>query len=120
MRVSGKAWGTTREIRPDIHLIRVIAGGYCSVHRHRHRHNGFLVLEGQLLVRIWQEECVDVLALGKHDYTEVVPGRWHQFEALTSASAIEMYWTDPASPEDIERRSVGGVKAASGERPHPL
>ena len=105
-----KAWGTTqcllRTDTVEVHHIKVVPNGYCSVHRHR-KLNTFLIVDGEILIRLFEPDHMVFLSAGQ-EYT--VPSmRWHQFQAKTAVEAIEVYVPAPLDPEDIERRSEGGV-----------
>lgn len=92
----------------ELHRIEVAAGGYCSVHHHAHKWNGFYVERGELLVKVWQPSgTLDETRLGPSDTLRVPPGVKHQFVALTDCLAFEAYSLDPLT-EDIVRESVGG------------
>lgn len=111
---AGKVWGTTRQIfdcnNVEIHDITTHAGGYCSKHRHRHKHNAFYVFSGRLLIRVWKNnyDLVDETIVGPGEYTIVPASEYHQFEALEDTMALEVYWVS-LDPDDIERETVGGL-----------
>ncbi len=109
---AGKAWGETRMLfsnhAMEMHRIDARAGGFSSVHLHQHKHNGFYVERGELLVKVWQPSgTLDETRLAPGDTMSVPPGVKHQFVALTDAVAFEAYWP-AALGEDIVRSSVGG------------
>jgi quercetin dioxygenase-like cupin family protein len=111
MTKAGKVWGETRLVTRnpalEVHDITFRAGHKCSEHRHLSKWNGFMVLEGTLLLRVWQESgLVDVTTLVAGDWAEVAPGLVHQFEAVTDGRALEVYWAALAW-DDIQRRTVG-------------
>lgn len=112
MTKAGKVWGETRLITRnqslEMHMIRFEAGRQCSEHKHLTKWNGFLVLSGQMLVRVWQESgLVDETVLRPGEYCEVAPGLVHQFEGLVAGQAIEVYWAGAMAWDDIVRRTVG-------------
>jgi quercetin dioxygenase-like cupin family protein len=111
MTKAGKVWGETRLITRnpalEMHMISFKAGAVCSEHLHRGKWNGFLVLSGVMLVRVWQESgLVDVTTLRAGEYTEVTPGLVHQFEGVEDGEALEVYWAALAW-DDIVRRTAG-------------
>lgn len=114
----GKAWGTTRLLFStpfmEVHRISVKEHGFCSVHRHEHKWNGFYVEWGQLVVKVWQPSgLLDETLLGPGDHMQVPPGVDHQFLALGEpVTAFEVYWVGPLA-EDIVRRSQGGIASGS-------
>ena len=111
---TGKVWGetalVTRNPALELHRIRFRAGARCSEHLHRFKWNGFLVLSGVMLVRVWQTNgLVDETRLEAGDYAEVAPGLVHQFVGVVSGEALELYWAALVW-DDIERRTVGSEK----------
>lgn len=114
MHKQGKAWGETvclfKTPLAELHRIEVQPHGYCSVHLHEHKWNGFYVERGELLVKVWQPSgTLDVTRLGPGDAVTVPAGVKHQFLALEQPCvAFELYSVDTLS-EDIVRSSIGGV-----------
>ena len=49
---------------------------------HKYKWNGFFVESGKMLVRVWQDDqgLVDETILNAGDFTQVKPGKVHQFE----------------------------------------
>ena len=105
-----KVWGTTECLyyspTVEVHRIVVKPGGYCSVHRH-HKLNQFQVVSGELKVLLFEPEYH--IFLGPGDRFTVPTMRWHQFQAAGPVEAMEVYVPAALSPEDIERRSEGGL-----------
>ena len=123
MDIDGKVWGTTACILKlpmfELHRIEVKAGGYCSEHIHRAKHNLFYVESGVLKVTLWNDgPGASVLAGGKHAIDETImrpgdsmpipPNRAHKFEGVSAVVAYEVYWAELS--EDIERRTQGGLR----------
>lgn len=110
--VAGKVWGKTsclwRGQHVEFHYIQAVKGGFCSQHRHLHKHNMFHVLEGRLAVEVWKGDLVDTTILGPGEMTVVLPGEFHRFTALEHTKAVEIYWTE-VDPFDIDRRTTGGL-----------
>jgi len=113
--IAGKVWGQTECIEAnsscEFHRIDIKKGGTCSKHKHKHKYNGFYVVTGKLLVRVWKNsyDLVDETVVGPGDYCVVAPGEYHQFEALEDTLAFELYWAQ-LFHDDIERESVGYQK----------
>lgn len=110
-----KVWGHTQLAfgvpGMEAHVISVKRGGYCSRHRHEWKWNRFLVLEGELIVRLYTEhDKADETLVGPGQVSDVPPRTWHQFEAKTDVLAVEFYWLPSVDPEDIERQDHGGMK----------
>ena len=111
--LSGKIWGQTELIHAngvlEFHRIEYRAGYKCSEHWHKTKWNGFYVESGRMLVRVWQDDqdgLVDETVLEAGDFTQVKPGKVHQFEGLEDGIAFELYWAE-FDHNDIERRTIG-------------
>lgn len=112
--IQGKIWGNTRSLIQnsffEFHRIEFKAGYKCSEHLHEQKINYFYVETGKMLVRVWQdrdqEGLVDETILRAGQYTQVGPGKIHQFEGLEDGVAFELYWPE-FSHDDIVRRTVG-------------
>ena len=110
---SGKIWGSTELVHAngvlEFHRIEYRAGYKCSEHWHKTKWNGFFVESGRMLVRVWQDDqdgLVDETVLEAGDFTQVKPGKVHQFEGLEDGVAFELYWAE-FDHNDIERRTIG-------------
>ena len=111
---AGKIWGQTELIHAngvlEFHRIEYKAGYKCSEHEHRYKWNGFFVESGKMIVRVWQDGdqdgLVDETILEAGDFTQVKPGKIHQFEGLEDGVAFELYWAE-FNHDDIVRRTVG-------------
>ena len=112
--IAGKIWGQTELIHKngvlEFHRINYKAGFKCSEHEHQFKWNGFFVESGKMLVRVWQDGIqdglVDETILEAGDFTQVKPGKIHQFEGLEDGVAFELYWAE-FNHDDIVRRSQG-------------
>jgi len=110
----GKIWGETRLLHVnktlEFHRLEFKKGYKCSEHYHQYKCNGFYVEKGKLLIRVWQtddqEGLIDETILEAGDFTEVKPGKYHQFEGLTDGIAFELYWAE-FNHDDIIRRTIG-------------
>jgi len=116
MQVSGKVWGSTIAVEQngfaEMHHASIKKGMRCSRHCHSFKWNGFYVISGELLVRVWQPSgLVDETILGPGDYTKVAPGIEHRFECLKDCELIELYWPE-MNHADIVRADAGGVVEA--------
>jgi quercetin dioxygenase-like cupin family protein len=115
MMKAGKVWGGTELLEAngvlEFHRIEARAGGVCSKHKHKFKWNGFFVEHGKLIIRVWKNnyDLVDETILGPGDFTKVMPGEYHQFEALEDTVAFELYWAE-FDHDDIERDTVGYSK----------
>jgi mannose-6-phosphate isomerase-like protein (cupin superfamily) len=115
--VDGKNWGTTCCIFTsndcECWSLNIKRGGYCSRHRHKNKWNRFLVVSGKLLVKIFRPDGIsDDTILTDGMCTDVCPGIEHMFEAFEDTKCIEIYWVS-IDPDDIERSTVGGIRAKS-------
>jgi len=70
--------------------------------------NGFFVESGKMIVRVWQDDqgLVDETVLSAGDFTQVKPGKIHQFEGVEDGVAFELYWAE-FNHDDIVRRTSG-------------
>jgi len=111
---AGKIWGQTELIHAngvlEFHRIEYKKGFKCSEHEHKYKWNGFFVESGKMIVRVWQdadqEGLVDETILGPGEFTQVKPGKIHQFEGVEDGIAFELYWAE-FNHDDIVRRTVG-------------
>ena len=109
---AGKVWGATELIHAngvlEFHRINFNAGFKCSEHAHEFKWNGFFVESGKMIVRVWQDDqgLVDETILEAGDFTQVKPGKIHQFEGLEDGVAFELYWAE-FNHDDIVRRTAG-------------
>ena len=109
---AGKIWGQTELIHAngvlEFHRIEFKKNVACSKHQHQFKWNGFYVESGKMLVRVWQKDydLVDETILNAGDFTQVKPGKVHQFEGLEDGVAFELYWAE-FNHDDIVRRSQG-------------
>jgi mannose-6-phosphate isomerase-like protein (cupin superfamily) len=114
MNTQGKVWGQTISIfnknNVEIHKITVKKGGYCSRHKHQHKHNMFFVESGEIQIHIWKNDydLVDITTLKENQITTVKPNEYHKFIAKQDTVAYEIYWTE-ICPNDIVRTDVGGL-----------
>jgi len=108
--LTAKLWGTTEDLvrTPlcEIHRIRVLPGGFCSDHIHKHKWNAFAVLEGILDV----EYAGASVSLTRGDVVAVPPNVEHRFFNHSSKPvlALEVYYPEVLS-EDIVRSNTGGI-----------
>jgi len=107
-----KVWGDTQLLFAhhgvECHWIAFRAGYRSSKHRHEHKWNRFVVLQGRLRVVIFREyHNRDETNIYSGQATDVPPGVWHQFEAVEDGVALEIYWTT-LEAGDIERANTGG------------
>ena len=115
---TSKIWGQTRCVFASEyfqrHELRVIKGGFCSVHYHRGRANRFHVLSGQIQVIEWFSDRKTVHTLGPDNVLDVPSLVVHQFKVLEDGELVEEYWPDRVgsptiSTSDIVRLSPGGM-----------
>lgn len=110
----GKVWGDTEELFNNgiisIHHLKIKKGGFCSEHSHRFKSNIFFVLSGNLKLSIWTSvDNEDDTVIWQGESSEVPPGVYHKFTALTDVECLEIYEVK-LKGEDIERRTEGGLK----------
>ena len=70
----------------------------------------FTVLNTKKDSSVWQDGeqqgLVDETILEAGDFTQVKPGKIHQFEGVEDGVAFELYWAE-FNHDDIKRRTVG-------------
>jgi len=112
--IEGKVWGTTEPLivnsALEIHRIKIIKGGYCSLHKHQAKSNAFYVITGKLLIERHKKDykLIDKTILKNGEFTIVPAGEEHKFEAEKETEALEIYWS-LLNPGDIIRTNVGGL-----------
>ena len=109
---AGKIWGQTELIHAngvlEFHRIEFKKGFKCSEHEHKFKWNGFYVESGKMIVRVWQDDqdgLVDETILNAGDFTQVKPGKVHQFEGLEDGVAFELYWAE-FNHNDIDVKKI--------------
>ncbi len=116
MKQTPKIWGSTCKLfdlnNVEVHRIEVKAGGYCSEHSHKYKHNLFYVESGELHIRTWlaNGKAIENCLLAG-DILSVRPGVVHRFEGRELTVAYEIYWAELG--EDIIRLKPGGLKATA-------
>ena len=85
---AGKIWGNTELVHAngvlEFHRIEFNKGYKCSEHEHKFKWNG------------------------PGDFTQVKPGKIHQFEGVEDGVAFELYWAE-FNHDDIVRRTIGTI-----------
>jgi mannose-6-phosphate isomerase-like protein (cupin superfamily) len=111
----GKIWGTTEPLivnsSLEIHRIKIIKGGYCSLHKHQSKYNAFYVTSGKLVIERHKKDykLIDKTTLVDGQFTIVPPGEMHRFESEKETEALEIYWCE-LNHTDIIREDVGGLR----------
>ena len=121
-RREGKLWGTTSRVtdseRSIICIINVVKGGYCSKHFHESKDNMFVVTEGSLVVRQWDNlrddsEYFDTVLEPSSGSLTVPCKKLHKFYSPDGCKAIEVYVSSypdlVVKEEDIVRVDKGGI-----------
>lgn len=119
-----KAWGSTECVLDqngvEVHVLRCKAGFRSSLHCHPVRSSRLMCLSG--LIEIWGKSPgeswvrrVRVLTPGAS--VDFQPHVFHEFRVIESGLAVEMYWREPLSGDDIYR--VPGLEGGPifGEQP---
>jgi len=110
----GKIWGETEELfnsgTVSIHYLKIKKGGFCSEHYHKSKSNTFFVINGNLKLTTWTPSGdQDDTVIWQGESTEIPPGVYHKFKALTDVECLEIYEVK-FRDEDIERRTQGGLE----------
>lgn len=111
-----KVWGSVQHVFDgpvQVSLLRVSAGTFCSLHRHKTRWNQFQVVRGKIYVVLYFDDLSvkEKITLRTGERATVPPGVLHRFEVLADGQVVEIYWTadgSAASLDDIERVREGG------------
>lgn len=112
---NGKIWGHTQEIltknNVSIHRLEIIKNSCCSKHYHEFKYNVFLVENGSLLIKHWQNDynLIDETILKKGESCCIPPKHYHQFIALEDTVAYEIYYVE-LKDNDIVRATCGSHK----------
>lgn len=106
-----KVWGRTTPlvVTPvfELHFLQIKPLHRCSFHKHRHKHNVFFVLAGELFIDSDCNGDKETQRIGFHEWFSVAPSCKHQFRTGADyCTALEMYYPEPLS-EDIVRYNVG-------------
>lgn len=114
MSVFGKVWGSTEPVLTtplfELHRLNIKPRSRCSMHRHKMKWNGFIVVSGRLFVDVEKHDypLTDTTELKAGETTTIKPGEYHSFRTGTAPCvAYEFYYTAPLS-EDIQRKDHGG------------
>lgn len=112
--MTGKVWGTSALIESsplfEMSWLEIKPRHECSLHVHRHKANGFLVIKGKLFILVVKNDYAleDVTELKAGDHMVVAAGEHHKFfTGGEGCVAIEWYTPMPLST-DIERKGHGG------------
>ena len=111
MNREAKIWGERWLIRQDsthaVSCLMLEEGTRCSWHRHDTKYNLFVVLSGQLNLRIEELGEVQDITLFRGEEFTIKPGQWHSFECHSPDTIVieEMYVEYNES--DIERQNQG-------------
>lgn len=112
-RAIEKVWGLTTPlvVTPvfELHYLAIKPMHRCSFHKHRHKHNVFFVLDGELFIDSECNDNIETQRIGFHEWFSVAPSCKHQFRTdINFCHALEMYYPEPLS-EDIVRYNVGAA-----------
>lgn len=109
-----KVWGQTRPISGghgfEVHYLDILERTVCSCHRHATKWNLFYVVSGEIAVHFYDDpgtEPRETIRVEAGHTLQLSPGIWHRFEGLADSQVLEVYWTDPVNPLDIERFDEG-------------
>lgn len=119
-----KPWGAITRIwdTPTLRIepIEILPGGYSSRHVHWNQRNAFILCEGSVDIRIFEDDEANddkpcyVKELRKpFDAFIVDAGDWHQFFCYKPSKLIEVYFPAEVCADDIERRSENGREPQS-------
>lgn len=105
-----KIWGERWLIRQDsthaISFLKLWENYRCSWHKHDTKYNLFMILEGQVGIRVQELGHIREVILTEGDTFTVKPGQWHEFRIYQNASAIEEMYVEYCE-QDIQRTVLG-------------
>lgn len=110
-----KPWGRTRKVwsssQHSCWMLETIAGGYSSLHYHRHAVNQFTVLSGALDVFTTDPVALTRTLDASNPEHIVSIGERHQFVVREPGIVLEFYWTrgEPLRDDDIVRLTENGI-----------
>lgn len=114
-----KIWGTTERLFAaagvTVDRLEILAGSFCSEHRHARKVNLFICLKGQVVIRYWKlDGTPGSTVLDAPGSVLVAGGAWHQFRSGSGADVLEVCFAPQSITEseidaDIERRTEGGL-----------
>jgi mannose-6-phosphate isomerase-like protein (cupin superfamily) len=106
MAIIEKPWGKTQLVFENdtihIYLAWIKAGGFCSKHFHKNKHNLFFVQSGSIIVKTWNEHSINEHKLFSGDKLLVHNNVSHQFLATEESILLEIYYST-IDHEDIIR-----------------
>lgn len=112
---ANKFWGETREIihTPYYakHELKLIKGGYCSLHYHRQRANRFIVKSGKVEIITWFGPIYQSQIIGPDNTIVVASLVAHLFFVHADSEMDEEYYPDrggEVTRDDIVRLMEGG------------
>lgn len=120
--MTGKIWGTTALIESmpvfEMHWLTIKPQHECSLHVHRRKANGFLVIKGRLFIDVAKNDypLVDTTELKMGDHVVVPAGEHHKFRTGREGCVAIEWYTPALLGDDIERKGHGG-KIERGRRP---
>ena len=114
-------WGVHSTLHRNPHCeiaqAGAVEGGFCSIHRHRRKHNTFQVLRGCLVLDVFTGhpdradlQKMEVSLMPGNRPLRVSSGMWHRFRAWEPTLFLETYDGDEPEAADIERVNEGGIK----------
>lgn len=116
-----KSWGSTRELfksaRYSLHEMKIVRGGYSSVHFHRFKSNYVYILSGTLEILTfrryytYEDVFARITVYTKGSLVKLSPFCIHKFYAKSDVHALEWY-TSPlfVFRNDIYRFTSNGVR----------
>ena len=111
--IEEKIWGTTecvlKTAMVEVHRLHVKPNSWCSLHRHAHKHNAFVVVDGYVEIRSYSKKgAKSFFTLVEGGFCTMPPGRDHQFVTYDDPCVMfEIYYLEPLDV-DIERFTQGG------------
>ncbi len=105
-----KIWGERWLIRQDsthaVSYLKIREGYRCSWHVHNEKYNLFVIVRGQVKIKVEELGEVRDIIIGAGETFTIKPGQWHEFQGRTDAEAIEEMYVEYRE-SDINREIKG-------------
>lgn len=87
----GESFTITNTLKAEISYIKVLPGGFSSMHYHKLRHNIFFVVKGELDIFTTGPDNIIHLTPDGLTTCDIPPGKHHRFYSDKGAEAYEIY-----------------------------
>lgn len=117
-RVQQKGWGLETVVHNNskycIKLLDIEKGKECSLHYHKRKEEGFLVLKGRLQIVFEHSGKTEIVELNEGESVDIPEYMAHKFIALEDCRVLE------ASNQDLEEEDLIRIKDGDSQREKQL